>query len=174
MWSNCHGVCFMEMKKLSRQEIFVTLFIFTALIAISYPNFILSLRRSRDQIRRDDLGSVQKMLDSYYAKYKKFPASDNEGRIVACNGNGCIWGQDSFYNIGRLPGDPSTKNGVKYVYISDTDRFQLFVSQEGSDEPEYSVQIESRKISCGVRFCNSGRSYNCPIDKSIEECAIIR
>lgn len=163
-----------NMKFFNKQELIVTIFIFILLVGVSTPSFIKSLQRARDQIRRDDLGSIQKMIDSYHSQYKKFPPSSADGKIVACDLRGCMWGKDLFYNIGRIPGDPDSKNGITYMYFSDTNKYQIFISQEGDDEPEYDQKIINRKIMCGKRYCNSGRSYNCPIDKSIEECSIIK
>lgn len=158
------------MNKFSKTEVRATLLIFLALILISIPNFIISLRRSRNQIRRDDLGSIQKMIDSYYAKYKVFPASDKNGNILACEGS-CRWGKDNFYDLGRIPGDPQSSKGVNYLYYSGPDMYQIFVYQEGETEIEYNDVIASRGLMCGNKVCNTGRSYNCAVDKSIDECS---
>lgn len=159
-----------SMNKFTQQEIKVTAIIFFILILISTPNFISSMRRSRNQIRRDDLGSMQRMIDSYYAKYKVFPTSTADGKILACGGP-CEYGQDQFYNIGRIPGDPQSAKGVSYVYFSGIDMYQIFIYQEGENEIEYSPLIEARGVKCGTKICNTGRSYNCAVDKSIEECS---
>lgn len=163
-----HGI---KMKLFTKQESLITLFIFLVLVGVSTPSFIKSLRRARDQIRRDDLGVFQKMVDNYYAQYKVFPPSTNDGKIIACNEGPCVWGQDSFYNLGRIPGDPETNKGVNYMYFSGPDMYQIFISQEGTDEVEYDQKILERKINCGSRLCNTGRSYNCGVDKTIEECS---
>jgi type II secretory pathway pseudopilin PulG len=161
------------MKFFTKQETLITLMIFTVLVVVCTPSFILSLRRSRDQIRRDDLGVFQKMVDNYYAKYKEFPKSTSDGKIIICNGAPCIWGQDDFLNFGRIPGDPQSDKGVSYIYLSGPDMYQIFISQEGSDEVEYDQKVINRNINCGNRICNTGRSYNCPVDKSIEECSMM-
>lgn len=157
------------MKFFTKQESVVTALIFLVLILVSAPSFITSMRRARDQVRRDDLGVFQKMVDNYYAEFKEFPKSTEDGRIIACDGP-CTWGQDSFYNLGKIPGDPESSKGVNYMYFSGPDMYQIFISQEGLDEIEISQKVIERKINCGSRICNTGRSYNCPIDKSIEEC----
>lgn len=144
-----HGI---KMKPFSKNETIITILIFVILVGVSFPSFIVSLRRARDQTRRDDLGTIQKMADIYYSKNKEFPVNI----------------EDLGENV---PNDPDEDIGAMYYYEIGPDMFQLFVSQEGNDEPEYDERIVKRGLKCGNRICNSGRNYNCPVDKSIEECS---
>lgn len=141
------------LRPFSKKEIFGTVVIFLILVLVSLPNFVKSLRRSRDQTRRDDLGTIQKMADSFYAKNKFFP--------------------DNLSELGNVPNDPNSSKGTSYLYLVGPDMFQIFVAQEGIDEPEYDLKIVARNLKCGSEICNSGRNYNCPVDKSIDECSII-
>lgn len=142
------------MKFFTKQELKVTSLIFLALVIVCMPSFISSLRRSRDQTRRDDLGTIQKMLDTYYQVNRKFPTSLKE--------------------LGdKVPNDPDTNKGASYYYVAKTDMFQLFVAQENETEIETNKIIALRGLKCGIRICNTGRSYNCPIDKSIDECSMM-
>jgi type II secretory pathway pseudopilin PulG len=177
----------MPMKKFSKGEIISIAIIFLGLIGISWPNFALSLRRARDQVRRDDIGNLQQAITDYYSDYGLYPSSTADGRIIACKGsaqNGkitlvaCAWGHDTWVNLTpgvnkvymkTLPGDPSQPQGVNYVYFSDGSRYQIYASFEGKDEPEVDLKVTALGIKCGSRVCNVGRAVNVPLYISIQE-----
>lgn len=91
----------------------------------------------------------------------------------------CEWGQDGLRDesdpdyppyLQTLPGDPQWEKGIKYVYLSNTTRFQLYTSLESDEEDEYSEDIVEFGVICGERVCNFGKaSGNTPLDKSIQE-----
>lgn len=182
------------MKPFKKSEIIALLVIFLVLAAVSVPNFVASLRRARDQTRRDDLGAVNHALDEYLADFNNsIPLGSSDDRIIDClkpgdkpvkNKSGgwsytpvpCEWGKDSFTNLitGRvylsiLPIDPNYKSGAAYLYLSDGDRYQIYAAMEGKDEPEVDPKIIARNLICGNKICNIGRAYNVPSDISIEE-----
>lgn len=167
--------------------------IFLILIAVAVPNFVVSMMKSRDQIRRDDMGSLNHALDAYLADFEYLPVSSPDGRIMACVNPEdvphkdkagklvfdffpCDWGKDAFVNqftgkvyLPVLPNDPDYQKGVKYLYLSDGNRFQLFAAEENKKEVEIDPKIVARNLFCGTKICNIGRSYNVPTDISIEE-----
>lgn len=185
-------------KSFKKPEVRGLVIIFLILVAISIPNFILSLRRARDQVRKDDMGALQKALGEYFNTFREFPLASEDGRIVACKNPGdvitrdkygrivgnlvpCDWGKDKledltsngqvvFMNI--LPREPNYQKGSNYRYISDGQHTQILVSLEGKDEPEYDEKIIARGIYCGNLICNAGRSYGCTTDKNFELCAL--
>ena len=181
------------MNKFSKPELISIFVIFTVLIIISVPNFIISLRRARDQVRRDDMGVLETSLAEYSADFRSFPLSSPDGRIMNClrpgdkpikNNKGtwtidpipCDWGKDSFTDltsgkiyISILPRDPDYQKGSAYLYLSDRNRYQIYATMEGSDEAEVDPKIIARGLMCGNKICNIGRAYNVPTDISIEE-----
>jgi type II secretory pathway pseudopilin PulG len=182
------------MKPFTKSETLSIIIIFLVLIGISWPNFSLSLRRARDQVRRDDIGNIQAAIDSYYSDYGIYPASTSDGKILACKGSGpekvgtdgrpivnlvpCNWGKDSWFNLTPgvnktylkvVPGDPNLTKGQTYVYFSDGSRYQLMGALEGADEPGYDQKLVARNVVCGNKICNIGRVTNVPLYISIEE-----
>lgn len=163
--------------------------IFLVLVGVSFPNFSLSLRRARDQVRRDDLGNIEEAIAKYYSDYGVYPASTADGKMVVCKGNEndqtggavlvpCSWGKDGWINLTPgvskvymrvLSGDPDADKGVSYVYFSDGSRYQLFGSLEATDEPGYDLKLAERGVACGNKVCNFGRAYNVPMYITIEE-----
>jgi len=185
----------MTLKPFSRSEIFAIVLIFLALVGISAPNFVVSLRRARDQVRKDDLGHLVNAVDAYQTDFGTLPLSSPDGKIIACkkpqdvpqiDKNGrlninlvpCEWGRDKFVDLlpgsnkvymDLFPDDPQSGMGVKYIYSSDGISYQILASLEGSDEAEYDKAIVARNVMCGSRVCNMGRSYNTPLNMSIQE-----
>lgn len=184
------------MKKFTKNEVLGLIIIFLVLIAISVPNFVLSLRRARDQVRRDDLGALEKAFGEYMSDFRQFPPAAPDGRILDClypgekvtvgkkgilnvNLRPCDWGKDAFVDItpgstkvymSILPRDPNFNKGFTYLYFTDGARFQIYAYMEGSsDEADYDPTIVARNLKCGVNVCNVGRSYNVPVNISIEE-----
>jgi type II secretory pathway pseudopilin PulG len=182
-----------NMKPFTKPEIISLIVIFSILIAVSVPNFILSLRRARDQVRRDDMGVLEHALDLYSADFRAFPLSSSDGLIMDCLKPGdkpqldsksglivnlipCQWGKDTFTDLvnGKiymsiLPREPDYQKGAKYLYFSDGNRYQIYGVMEGMDEAEIDPKIVARGLTCGNKICNVGRSYNVPTDISIEE-----
>jgi type II secretory pathway pseudopilin PulG len=185
------------MKPFTKPELISLSLIFLLLVVISVPNFVLSLRRARDQVRRDDMGALQHGLDEYHADFRQFPLSSPDGKIIACKAPDttpvvdakgrlkvdlipCEWGRDSLIDLTPgsskvyvkvIPGDPGLDKGITYKYFSDGESFQIFAALEGKDEPEYDEKIIARNISCGTQICNLARSSGCSIYKTLEECA---
>ena len=184
------------MKPFTKPEIKSLIVIFAILIAISVPNFVMSLRRARDQVRKDDMGSLEKALGEYFADFQTFPLSTPDGRIMACKDPGeiasvdkmgklvvnfvpCEWGKDAIVNLmpgsdkvymPLLPREPNYQKGASYHYFSDGQKIQIFVSLEGKDDVEYDPKIISRNIMCGNLICNAGRDYGCPTYKTLAQC----
>ncbi len=181
------------MKSFTKREATSLVIIFVVLIAVSIPNFIVSLRRARDQTRRDDMGLLVHDLDGYVADNRSFPLASPDGRIVDCLEPGdkpvksdkgiwvvnpipCEWGKDALTDLltGKvylsvLPRDPDYQKGASYLYFSDGNRYQIYATMEGMDEPEVDPKIITMNLMCGTRVCNVGRSYNVPTNISIEE-----
>lgn len=188
------------MKPFTREEIFIVTAILLFLAVVSFANFKVSLRKARDFQRKADIRSVANSLANYHEDFGFFPPADENGKIVACQGSEkgtqkgdfltleekilanfvpCEWGvdplidtEDSSYPpyLATIPLDPKSKDGFKYIYISNTRIFQLYASLEGEDEPEYQKAIKKQKIDCGRETCNFGlASPNTPLDKSLKE-----
>lgn len=147
--------------------------IFLVLLAIAVPNFAISFQRGRDVDRKTDLGTVVLALASFKEQFGYYPASTNDGKVIACLNPGekpiydifkhvtnfkiCEWGGESV--VGKLPVDPSSSQGFSYFYKSDGTRYNVYTSLERRDQPEYQPEVAQQNISCGVKICNFTRMY---------------
>lgn len=67
-----------------KKEIIGTLVILFAILLYSYWNYLISLARSRDIQRRDDITAVMQSLERFYNDYDRYPLASDNGEIVAC------------------------------------------------------------------------------------------
>lgn len=93
---------------------------------------------------------------------------------------GCDWGKDSLTDVNDdsyepylkvIPGDSKQSKGYSYLYVSNTNRYQLYAYLEGGNtEIGYRIGIVERNLKCGINICNFGKAYGeTPLERSIEE-----
>lgn len=163
------------LSKFTKYESKIISLIFLFLIFVMSINLIASLRKSRDVTRKNDMGALQEAISIYHQKYRVFPLSTNSGRIIGCFEGGpdvdkitkypmnaipCEWDKSSFENIILMPKDPKFSQGRSYLYISDGEKYELYVSLEGKKEAEYSKTVFEKNLQCGNKICNYGRWVN--------------
>ncbi len=106
---------------------------------------------------------------------KQFDFGKLEGALRECE-----WGKDSLTDIldnpdivylEHIPVDPKDGEGIKYLYLSNTRRYQIYSYLEGGeDEDGYNKEIVVRSLLCGTKICNFGKSFaETPLNISIEE-----
>jgi len=93
----------------------------------------------------------------------------------------CTWGVQPFTDLfadtekpymTTLPSDPGTRDGMRYFYISNGNRYQLYTYLEGQvEEVGFDRTIVGRRLMCGIKeICSYGKSYgSTPLDISIEQ-----
>ncbi len=169
----------MTILGLSKKETLWTAIILAIISSLVFVNLKAAIRRGRDFQRKEDLGNIQKIIDNFQSQFGTIPAADSEGFIYACNPTTdskgvtvfekCPWGE-IIATGERMPVDPQNDDKVRYFYISNSKRYQIFASLESGEEVEYDRQVLARNISCGSRICNMGRaSEKLPVHISIEE-----
>ncbi len=174
MWKPKFGMSNMEsltMKRFSKTELKSIILILSVLFLVTSFNLSISLRRGRDSIRKNDMSAMQNALDTYYQKYRTFPQSTEDGKIIGCfdgeviqdkttgvplNPVPCIWGESKFESISTLVRDPKYQNGASYLYKSVGKGYELYVSLEGKDEAEYQIATVNKNLQCGTKICNYG------------------
>lgn len=181
------------MKKLTKPELLGIAIIFLILFIMSLPNFILSVKRARDNTRKGDLGALVYSLGEYQKDMLSYPLS-TDGKITACITPGdniktdekgrivinfipCYWGVDGLFDprdsnayMSVIPNDPDSAKGSSYLYFSNGRRFQIYAALEAIDDDQYDKEIVKRNLMCGVRVCNTGRSDGeTPLNISLEE-----
>lgn len=182
------------MKFFDKKELKMIGSILLVISIISFFNFRVSIRRARDNQRKNDLGTLQSSLERYHNYTGTYPLNSPDGRILSCMGDDtfynektktwenirpCDWGKDNLYDftdqdnpifMEPIPIDPKNMEGISFTYLSNGTRFQLLAYLESSDEAEFDLAIQKRNINCGNMICSYGRATgNTPLDKSIDE-----
>lgn len=164
----------MKLKFFTKDEFRIVGVVLLFIGIISFFNYQISLARGRDLDRKNDLSYISKLLDKYKDENMSYPASQ-DGKIVACPTDDplvlrpCEWGKDGLGEAKTLPQDPRKSDGASYYYVSNRRNFQIYAALEREDQDEYESNIFVRKLPCGTKICNLGRSSDIPLDKSIEE-----
>jgi type II secretory pathway pseudopilin PulG len=92
----------------------------------------------------------------------------------------CEWGEDALRDLtddehqpymSVLHQDPKADKGMSYLYLSNSNRYQIFSFMEGGDEEiGYDGSIVARNLECGVGYiCSFGKHRDSPLDRSIED-----
>ncbi len=92
----------------------------------------------------------------------------------------CEWGEDALRDVTDesyepylkvIFQDPGSGKGMSYLYLSNSNRFQIFAYMEGADEEiGYDEAIVRRNLECGEGYiCSFGKSYAAPLDRSIDD-----
>jgi type II secretory pathway pseudopilin PulG len=114
---------------------------------------------------------------------KKFKEKEfNQNKFFTEALTTCEWGEDSLTDLGlfenglfsylkAIPRDSKYSEGVSYLYLSNTKRYQLYAYLEGEEsEDTFNPDIVERDLECGNKVCSFGKSFaDTPLDKSIEE-----
>lgn len=160
------------MKNFSKFELKSILFILIILFFLTGINLSISLRKGRDQTRKDDLFVLTRAVYLFEQRYGHYPLSSAEGKIIGCfndepiidsdsgfviNAEICEWGESSFVDLPLLPRDPDAQKNASYLYKSDGSDFSLYIALEGKKEVEYTPKIEALNLQCGIRICNYRR-----------------
>jgi hypothetical protein len=173
----------MKFLNLSTTEKWFTGITILIIAGFTFFNLQISIRKSRDFQRKEDVNNITKIVSMFQDKYGSLPASSPDGRIVGCNprsnGKGgfdfepCPWGDEIMPGV-RVPVDPQNNARRSYRYIADGKRYQVYGSLESPEEPEYDPSVVKLNLSCnygGTRYiCNFGRApEKVPVNMSLEE-----
>lgn len=107
-------------------------------------SFIASRERARDSQRKSDLKMLTIALEEFYNDYGYYPDHNANFEIMACGPNidtapiPCPWGSQmghasSSLYMAELPSE--SESGMRYVYRSDGQSWQLFAKLERDDDP---------------------------------------
>jgi hypothetical protein len=105
---------------------------------------------------------------------------DEKMKAFLASLRGCEWGVDGLRDVTddnyppyleKLHSDPQKGQGLNYLYLSNTRRYQLYAYLEGgAEEVGFRQGIVERKLNCGNKICNFGKAFaDTPLEISIEE-----
>src|SRR3989339_1052951 len=85
-------------------ELLIVVAVIMIISIVGVGNFLSGLRKGRDAQRKEGLSQIARALESYANDYGGYPESDNDGKIVGCDGvvpntpESCDWGDPFRYN----------------------------------------------------------------------------
>lgn len=134
-------------------ELLIVITIMGILAALISTNLFGARERALDSQKKSNLQQVKTALHSYYANYRKFPASTNGMTIYGCGANGTSQCTDSFTAAGVEYLNKFAKSGSFYAFryysCSDVDDFRLKINLTNASDPE----ILESQANCPANTC---------------------
>lgn len=149
-------------------ELLIVMVLLGILVALGTGSYASSIRRGRDNRRKNDVRFITVALESYFNDKKIYPASNANGEIVGCGLNDlavCAWGgqfKDQYNTLYMtlIPDDPLDQ--YKYYYVATDTTYKLYVKLENTrDEGTGVKQAGYTGTNCaisGTTLCTYGVS----------------
>lgn len=129
-------------------EIIIAMAVIAIVSSALWGNFFSSLSKGRDSRRKQDLQSVAKALELYYADSKAYPtALPSWGASFANQSNTAV-----IY-MQKLPADPAYP-AATYCYTSTGSLYKLYANLENTSDPVVFVT----PVLCSTVYYNYGIS----------------
>lgn len=141
----------MKQNGFTLMEILIVIAMLGILATVIFGSYLSSIKRARDNRRKQDLQQVSRALELYYAENNNYPNSLNWGSSLSDPDDAA-----KFY-MKKLPIDPSgTDNGYNYFYeaLNNGQSYGLYSCLENEEDPDYQVYNKD----CGAT-CNSQCYY---------------
>lgn len=120
-----------------KKEIAMAMSVVFLIFGISFFQLRIGQMKTRDAQRKADVELVARALRAYGEDHKSLPEATESGKILSCGKNGafaCDWGEgkvvdeENVVYMEKLPQDPFSFKGWRYVY----DQNRIYVSLENS------------------------------------------
>lgn len=142
-------------------ELLVVIAILGILATVGLVAFNSSQIRGRDAQRKSDLKQTSSALEIYYNDYGRYPASNDDGKIMGCPTTvptACNWDNDDQFTDGKtvylksVAEDPSS--GLNYFYHTESGQsYTLYAHLENSQDSGINTILDAP--SCGgTSLCN--------------------
>lgn len=149
-------------------ELLIVMVILAILSGLGLVAFGTAQQKARDNRRKQDLGNIVKVLETYYNDFGKYPDSDINGAILGCHAGAiqtCTWGEmwnnstnETLY-MTQLPKDPA--KGINYYYQNYSGGYYLFAFLENEKDPAAAKTVAGDPAFYQTANCqNSANSCN--------------
>jgi len=154
-------------------ELMVVIAILGFLILAGLSSFNMSLKKSRDSKRKNDLRQIAISLEAYQNDHNAYPdaaagaikgCADLNGPLKSCDWGGTFKDTNGTVYMTLLPKDP-TDGQTTYLYKSDGIQFQLYSRLENTLDADIPKNSEEKPrafsdVNCAVGastvYCNYG------------------
>lgn len=157
-------------------ELLIVMALLAILLGIGASTFMTSIKKGRDNTRKNNLRAIASALEMYYNDKGKYPFSmlGTDGYIQGCynasgatgqcgKGDFTIW-KDSVAGgamwMAKFPTDPISTQRYYYVSVSGT-QFQMYAHLENDQDPAIITPAPNMggALDCGDKMpCNYGVS----------------
>ena len=154
------------MRGFTLMELLIVIVLLGILVAIGTGSYASSVRRGRDNRRKNDLRNIATALESYFNDKGVYPTNNSNGEMVGCHAADlgvCAWGgqfsdQNNTLYMVLTPDDPATI--YKYYYVGTDTTYKLYAKMENvHDEGNGVNQDGYADTNCaneGTTLCTYG------------------
>lgn len=137
-------------------ELMIVMVIIGILTSIIGGSFMQSKLKARDAQRKNDLGQVQRALESYYNDHGTYPPA-SDGKILGTPWGGVFQDTNPTVYMNQLPND-SKQPSMQFFYVTSSDdmKYQMFTYLENDKDEDINTSIVGK--ICGTMDCNYGVS----------------
>lgn len=133
------------------------------ILGISFFQLKTGAMKTRDAQRKADVELVARALVRYRGDYGVVPPASDSGKIASCGREGkevCEWDSgeivdaDNVTYLKKLPQEPLSSEGRKYMYVPGEDKtdFRIYVALEYKRDPAWKNNLT---VQCGQNVeCN--------------------
>jgi len=151
-------------------ELLITVAVMLILAVVGMSNYVFSIKKSHDSVRKSDLATIAKGLEAFASDWGYYPPDDGGGKMVACQlGAGalyaCDWGSPFAANfngsvqtyLAKMPKDPVKTQTYYYKYDSLTGKYNLYAGLENTADPSYkATAYDCGNVVCSYTLTESG------------------
>lgn len=151
-------------------ELMIVMVIMGVLAVIGVTAFMSSQVKGRDSARKGDLNAIAQALELYYNDNSRYPADDNSGGMVGCDGGvgtnptpapvtctpGAVFkNTNGTIYMPQFPKDPSSAQIYFYDGVSTGSQYKLYAHLENDQDPQIMSALPG--VYCGTNIqCNYG------------------
>lgn len=138
-------------------ELMIVMVILGILTSIIGGTFMQAKLKSRDAQRKNDLGQVQRALESYYNDHGTYPPASNDGTLLGTTWGGVFQDTTPTVYMNKLPNDFKEPT-MQFFYVTSADdmKYQIFTYLENDKDEDINTSIVGK--ICGTMDCNYGVS----------------
>ena len=112
-------------------ELLLSMALLSILATLLIGNYLTTLKRGRDQQRKNDLSQIQKALELYYEDHATYPTFTVTDKSKFCTSQNCSVIGETVYMV-KIPKDPSSS--FTYRYESSDGTYYYLYSYIESDK----------------------------------------
>lgn len=141
-----------------KREIIFLSVVLAVVFTISFTQMRIGEAKTRDAQRKGDVELVSRAINAYLRDNNELPKATTDGKIISCGRKAleeCVWGESDIVDplnvvyLKRIPNDPQTYKGLRYVYVPDlvNNKYKIYTALERDHGPGLTIDC-GNNVQC--------------------------